>query len=283
MKWLSEEARHQFGKATTGFQFNIRRPTGTKMLFDFTSGSKDALDGAHSMSERQHLIDQWLVSSDRAIGGTSQCTLVLGAEGAIFSGKLSLEHAADITTTAATPEATGASAETALRKQAYCAIRAKVPRRVRDCSDFQGLEMKIRADARMYAVNVTGKSFFPDDLYQGFIQQQEPLSGDEWTTVTLPFSQFVLTSYGYAKEEQREINAESIRTVGFTVMADHEGAFRFEVAWVRAVADIDPTIFFPSEQAMQEDSRQKRIEASIRRRKELQALSRSQDAEEDRT
>ena len=50
--------------------------------------------------------------------------------------------------------------------QSFCAIRCNVPRRLRDCGDFEGLALRIRADTNLYTVNVQAKSFFPDDLYQ---------------------------------------------------------------------------------------------------------------------
>ena len=89
----------------------------------------------------------------------------------------------------------------------------------------------------VYAVNITAKSFFPDDLYQGFLRPSKE-EGEEdapWIEAVLPFDRFLLTSYGYEKELQREMNTDCIYTIGFTVMSETPGPFRLEIDSILAV------------------------------------------------
>ena len=140
------------------------------------------------------------------------------------------------------PSQSGASS------RAYCAIRADIPKLLRDCHDYEGLEMKLRiADANVYAVNLTAKSFFPDDLYQGFLVSDRRENSDNidssvtddkddrWMQARLNFDDFLLTSYGYEKAVQRELNTESLSTVGFTVISENESPFEMQIEWIRAV------------------------------------------------
>ena len=90
----------------------------------------------------------------------------------------------------------------------------------------------------VYAVNITAKSFFPDDLYQGFLRPSKEEGEEEdapWIEAVLPFDRFLLTSYGYEKELQREMNTDCIYTIGFTVMSETPGPFRLEIDSIRAV------------------------------------------------
>ena len=85
------------------------------------------------------------------------------------------------------------------------------------------------------SVNITAKSFFPDDLYQGFLKSSSSEEKASWMDAILPFDRFLLTSYGYEKELQREMNTDCIYTIGFTVMSEEPGPFRLEIDSIRAV------------------------------------------------
>lgn len=190
----------------------------------------------------------------------------------------------------------------------YAAARASVPYAARDCHAYEGLELAVRFhDDHVYALNVTAQSFFPDDLYQGFLKRGSGGGGGEikdsdvWTRVVLPFDRLILTSYGYEKSIQREIHADALRTVGIAVMAEGGGVdledvsaveaereipFKLEIGWIRAVPrvevaedgrrrgsdggggdDDDDTIASVAEA---EILRRERIERSIARRRERQ-------------
>ena len=134
------------------------------------------------------------------------------------------------------------------------------------------------ADKRhVYAVNITAKSFFPDDLYQGFLKPSESSNEDEapWIEAVLPFDRFLLTSYGYEKELQREMNTDCIYTIGFTVMSETPGPFRLEIDSIRAVpfedvADVGDSRNVNNISLSEKDEdRAERIRLSIERRRRL--------------
>jgi hypothetical protein len=165
-------------------------------------------------------------------------------------------------------------------------------------SRYKALEICCRTDGRTYAVNLHVETYFPDDMYQGFIgkegsvimgsnpekegagyytdqavcdqensstiQQEpsqsldvreyiksrynrvyttdpstDPLSGfppKGFTRLIMPFTDFVLTSKGRARMEQRYLDgAITIDSIGFTLMDGQDGDFTFDLVSVRAV------------------------------------------------
>lgn len=48
----------------------------------------------------------------------------------------------------------------------FAATRTQIPMDLQDVSDFDHLEIKLKADARNYIVNLGPETFFHDDLYQ---------------------------------------------------------------------------------------------------------------------
>lgn len=213
-RWIAEEASHQSSKWIKGFQWDISRPTTPKAIFDFERSPE--LRSSPSLSE-------WTLGSDEEIGGASTCTLTATDKSIVFSGNLEIPKDINVGTETSDPS----------KKRAYCAIRTKVPRRLQELYEYRGLELKVRSkyERQVFSVNLTAKSFFPDDLYQGFLMNLPP---SEWVSATLPFDRFVLTSYGYEKEVQRELNKEAVKTIGFTVMSDRPGPFELEISRIRA-------------------------------------------------
>ena len=130
------------------------------------------------------------------------------------------------------------------KRSGFCAIRS--PEFVlggADLGDFyNALEIKCRPDARNYTVNLGVHTFFPDDLYQGFITQPQPQipvqnnDDGEWNTLILPFKEFILTALGRKREVQRKLDGGiSIKHIGITLADGVDGDFEFDLARIRAV------------------------------------------------
>jgi hypothetical protein len=115
---------------------------------------------------------------------------------------------------------------------------------------YNALEIKCRVDARSYTLNLKILSFFPDDLYQGYIRGHElpPLKkvdeddgdGDnnekEWRTLILPFQGFALTALGRMRQIQRKLDGNvDIEYLGITLADGVDGDFEFDLARIRAV------------------------------------------------
>jgi len=107
------------------------------------------------------------------------------------------------------------------------------------------LEIVCRTDGRTYTVNLQVSSFFPGDMYQGYINLPPthpdkskicPDTGGGFERLVLPFNKFALTAYGRMREIQRELdNNVEVQHVGFTIMDGQDGDFQLDLSRIRAV------------------------------------------------
>jgi len=154
-----------------------------------------------------------------------------------------------------------------VKKSGFCAIRSP------DCSlppfsygvpfkeNFNALEIRCRTDGRLYTVNLKVSTFMEDDLYQSSIsvkpEDVPPSSSSvkssvgsnnddavactsivrsDWITVIMPFRDFVLTSGGREREQQRDLDgAITFQHLGLTLMDEIDGPFQFDIGRIRAV------------------------------------------------
>jgi len=126
-------------------------------------------------------------------------------------------------------------------------------------SNYNALEIRCRTDGRIYAVNLKVSTYMEDDLYQGFINVRlddvasskssiqdcgdDVLPGadpsrrlSDWITLVMPFRDFVLTSSGRERVQQRDLDGSIVfQNLGFTLMDETDGPFQFDIARIRAV------------------------------------------------
>lgn len=131
---------------------------------------------------------------------------------------------------------------------------------------YNALEVRCRTDGRAYTFNLKVQSYFPDDLYQSLItvqpeevrkeyertsksmtieQEETRMNHEEvgpahpydgFVSVVLPFRDFILTSYGRIKAQQRNLEGGvRIEHLGITLMDGKDGPFTFDLARIRLV------------------------------------------------
>jgi len=80
------------------------------------------------------------------------------------------------------------------------------------------------------------ESFFPDELYQGYITS---LPGGKWLTIQLPFQDMTLTRLGRMSYIQKELDSTfTLESIGFLIADGKTGPFCLEIANVAAVGRI---------------------------------------------
>lgn len=162
------------------------------------------------------------VTTDRVLGGRTECGFGLKAYthfvGGVFSG--TIEYADD------NPDSRGG----------FAAFRTKPDERERDLTPFQAVEMRVKTDGRRYVANFKSATHSPEHLWQMAVMT-EPYA---WVTVALPFSQLVLTRRGRVDIAQSPLARDRVNGFGVLLADAHNGPFKFEVQWVRAIRDFHP-------------------------------------------
>ena len=131
-------------------------------------------------------------------------------------------------------------------RSGYCALKSPfVPFEGHDLGQYYNhLEVTVRADGRPYSINMKLSSYFPDDLYVYHIRPtgihdaaaMNYQTGGAFTTLFIPFKNFVLTANGRVRDQQRALDgAIRIEAIGFTLMDGNDGDFCFDLARIRAV------------------------------------------------
>ncbi|KAJ8289664.1 hypothetical protein GJAV_G00003900 [Gymnothorax javanicus] len=127
-------------------------------------------------------LSQWVVSSDREIGGHSEAYMKLGRNNTtcLVYGTLCSKPPRDGET----------------RYSGYCTLRSKQPtmsfdrKKHYDWSTFNSLYLRIRGDGRPWMINIGAETYFThqsDDMYNYFLFTR---GGPYWQDVKIPFSKF---------------------------------------------------------------------------------------------
>ncbi|KAL7889235.1 hypothetical protein AOLI_G00014930 [Acnodon oligacanthus] len=174
-------------------------------------------------------LGQWVVSSDREIGGRSEAYLKLGRNNTtcMLYGTLS-----------SVPPRDGET-----RYSGYCTLRSKQPlssfnrKRHFDWSSFNTLVLRIRGDGRPWMVNISAETFFShqrDDIYSYFLYTR---GGPYWQDIKIPFSKFFLSSRGRIQDDQHALWLDKVNTIGFTLGDKADGPFQLEIDFIALCND----------------------------------------------
>ncbi|KAI9005048.1 complex I intermediate-associated protein 30-domain-containing protein [Hyaloraphidium curvatum] len=166
----------------------------------------------------------WVVGSDKDMGGRTEATLELTPENkGRFCGNLSTD---------VPPGLPGN-----IKALGYAACKAK-PKQLTlfhtpsfDTTLFRYLAVRCRGDGRQWFVNLQTNSPIEQDLYQHRLFFETP---GEWETIMIPFRDFLLTNHGWIQKRQIEMDRMQVRSVGFSIVRQ-PGPFELEIDWIKAM------------------------------------------------
>jgi monofunctional biosynthetic peptidoglycan transglycosylase len=150
--------------------------------------------------------EDWLVVNDGVMGGLSTSQIQLTDSGtAVFKGHLSLEN-----------------------NGGFASVRTLLDGL--DLSEYEGLTLRARGDGREYQIRLRTDQRFDGVTYRATFATKR----DQWTTVTIPFSEFKPTYRGRVLRGVEPLDTRRLQQLAFMVADKKEGSFQLELAWVKA-------------------------------------------------
>ncbi len=149
---------------------------------------------------------EWIIVNDGVMGGLSSSRFEDTDSGfATFSGELSLEN-----------------------NGGFASVRALAPEGV--LADRSALILRVRGDGRTYQVRLR-----TDRRFDGISYMAEfDTSDGEWLDVIVPLSDFEPTFRGRRPRGASPFAAADVQQIGLLLADKRPGAFRLDVAWIRA-------------------------------------------------
>ncbi|XP_078589804.1 complex I intermediate-associated protein 30, mitochondrial-like [Branchiostoma floridae x Branchiostoma japonicum] len=187
-------------------------------------------------------LDQWLVSSDKEMGGKSEAHLTLSENNtAFFHGVTNIEVPKDGAT-----RYSGYAAMRSKQKQAAFNRRSQM-----DLSPFNVLNLRVRGDGRSYMITLSPEGYFSsqwNDLWCYFFFTR---GGPHWQDIHIPFSKFFMTSKGRVQDAQCPVPKDRINTIGITLGDKINGPFELEIDFMGVTMDMTHKEEFAYEQYYQ--------------------------------
>lgn len=148
----------------------------------------------------------WRIVNDDVMGGISRSEIVFSGNGtAIFQGTVSLDN-------------NGGFASTRTKPRSY------------GLDGYMGFLIRIRGDGNDYQLRLR-----TDDLFDGISYRSHFVTQPQsWTTIRIPFSDFVPVFRGRIQENTLPLTPEKVQQIGFLIADKQTGKFRLEIDWIKA-------------------------------------------------
>ncbi len=148
----------------------------------------------------------WQIVNDDVMGGVSRSGFQLTNGVAVFQGDVSREN-----------------------NGGFASVRS-LPARY-DLAGCNAFIIRVCGDGRSYKFTARTTRSFDSAIYQVAFKTKE----GKWEEFCLPLKEFVPTFRGRVLSGEPPLAPERITSVGFLIADKQAGAFRLEVAWIKAV------------------------------------------------
>jgi len=147
----------------------------------------------------------WQIVNDDVIGGVSTRRFDVMNDVAMFRGEVSLEN-----------------------NGGFASVRSSPARQ--NLAGLDPFVVRVRGDGRRYKFTVRIESGFDAPIYQCAFKTRR----GEWEEHRLALKDFVPTFRGRVLTDVAPLDPAKVVSVGFLVSDRQEGAFKLEVAWIKA-------------------------------------------------
>lgn len=153
----------------------------------------------------------WILVNDDVMGGVSTSSFRQAGGTAVFSGEVSLEN-----------------------NGGFASVRSQPARH--DLSGCDTFVISVRGDGRRFKFTVRMETGFDAPLYRcGFTTK-----AGEWQEHRFPIADFVPSLRGRIPTDAPPLDPSRVKSAGFLISDQQAGAFRLEVASVKAVPGRNP-------------------------------------------
>ena len=148
----------------------------------------------------------WRAVNDTVMGGISSGRIERSADGkTFFTGEVSLEN-----------------------NGGFASVQG--PEIQQPLGEFGGILIRVKGDGKRYKCGLR-----TDDLFDGVSHQASfETAPGEWQVVQIPFTGFIPTYHGMQLPEDKRLQREHIRKLGFLISDRQKGLFRLEIDWIKA-------------------------------------------------
>jgi hypothetical protein len=147
----------------------------------------------------------WQIVNDDVMGGISRSSFHLTHSVAIFQGEVSLEN-----------------------NGGFASLRSLPAHH--DLGGCDAFLIRVCGDGRSYKFTARTSRTFDGPIYQVAFKTKK----GKWEELCLPFKEFVPTFRGRVLPGEPPLDPEKVTSVGFLIADKQAGAFRLEVAWIKA-------------------------------------------------
>lgn len=147
--------------------------------------------------------NRWRIVNDGVMGGLSSSNAIVKNDKIIFAGNISL-----------------------LNNGGFASLRSPV--NDYNFERFSGIELRIKADGKLFSVSMKETSYFTGYFYTASFETKK----DEWQIIKIPFKIFKLYYYGKETGSDKKIPLKDLKEISLLIGDKQNGSFKVEIDYI---------------------------------------------------